>query len=94
VPDGPRSAGHLEVVRSVADGAPAGVTMEPAALNSGLAFEPLEQRVCEFWVDARWRKHPAVEAFASLLSIAFTQRLALVGGDQTAGCGSQHNDLS
>jgi DNA-binding XRE family transcriptional regulator len=95
VPDGPRAAGHLEVVRSVADGAAAGVTMEPAALNVGLAFEPLEEHVSELWLDARWREHPAVETFASLLrSSAFTQRLALVGGYQTAGCGSQQDDLS
>ncbi len=93
VPDGPRAAGHLEVVQRVANGAPAGVTMEPAALNLGLAFEALEEHVAELWLDGRWTDHPAVDSLANLLrSSAFTQRLGLVGGYQTASCGSRRDE--
>jgi molybdate-binding protein len=89
-PDGPRATGHLEVARRVSHGAPAGVTMEPAALSLDLAFEPLEEHVAELWFDARWRDHPAVDTLAGLLrSTAFTRRLALVGGYETGSCGSQ-----
>jgi DNA-binding XRE family transcriptional regulator len=88
--DGPRASSHLEVARRVADGAPAGVTMEPAALQHGLAFCPLEEHVAELWVDARWRTHAGVEAAAEALrSSAFTTRLGLVGGYEVAGSGSQ-----
>ena len=81
---GPRAAGHLEVARRVADGAPAGVTIEPAALRYGLEFNPLEEHVAELWLDARWRAHPAVDALANVLrSSAFTQRIALIGGYET-----------
>jgi DNA-binding XRE family transcriptional regulator len=87
---GPVAAGHLEVARRVAEGAPAGVTMEPAALQFGLAFESLEEHVAEIWVDARWRSHPAVDAIADVLrSAPFTSRLRLVGGYDLTGCGSE-----
>ena len=36
--DGPIASGHVEVAREVAAGAAAGVTMEPAAVQFGLAF--------------------------------------------------------
>ena len=79
--DGPRAAGHLEAAQRVAGGAPAGVTIEPAALAYGLAFNALEEHVAEVWLDARWRRHPAVEALGNTLrSSAFSQRLALVRG--------------
>jgi molybdate-binding protein len=81
LPAGPTAGGHLEVARRVAGGATAGVTMEPAALQHGLAFFPLEEHVAELWVDARWRTHAGVEAVAEALrSSAFTQRLELVDG--------------
>jgi DNA-binding XRE family transcriptional regulator len=87
---GPIAAGHVEAARRVADGAVAGVTMEPAALQFGLAFGGLEEHVAELWVDARWRTYPAVEAVGNVLrSAAFTSRLALVGGYELAGCGEQ-----
>lgn len=93
VPPGPVVGGHLDVARRVAAGAAAGVTMEPAAVSCGLAFEPLEEHVSEVWVDARWREHPATEALGSLLrSAAFTTRLDLVGGYELAGCGSMREE--
>ena len=53
LPPGPVASGHLDVARRVAYGAPAGVTMEPAAIGMELAFAPLEEHVAEVWVDAR-----------------------------------------
>src|SRR4051794_10757154 len=80
-PPGPRLFGHIDVARKVADGAAAGVTMEPAAHAFGLAFEPLEEHSVELWVAARHRDHPAVEGLvASLRSTAFTARVACIGG--------------
>ena len=93
-PAGPLASGHVEVARRVAQGAAAGVTMEPAAISWHLAFEPLEEHVVEIWVDPRWREHPAVPALGDLLrSAAFTERLALIGGYELAGCGSQSGDV-
>jgi putative molybdopterin biosynthesis protein len=87
---GPTAPGHLEVARRVADGAPAGITMEPAALQHGLAFCPLEEHDAELWVDARWRAHPGVEAAAEVLrSSAFITCLRMVGGYGVAHSGSQ-----
>jgi putative molybdopterin biosynthesis protein len=79
--EGPVASGHVEVARLVAQGATAGVTMEPAAINWGLPFAALEEHVAEVWVDARWREHPGAIALADVLrSAAFTSRLGLVGG--------------
>ena len=89
-PPGPLASGHVEVARRVAHGATAGVTMEPAAISSQLAFEALEEHVAEVWVDGRWREHPAVGALGDVLrSPAFVARLALIGGYDLAGSGSQ-----
>jgi len=74
----------------VAYGAPAGVTMEPAAIGMELAFAPLEEHVAEVWIDARAREHPAVGAIGDLLhSGAFTGRLGLVGGYDLDHCGER-----
>ncbi len=87
---GPVASGHLDVARRVADGAGAGVTMEPAAVQLGLAFDELEEHVAELWVDARWQAHPAAEALGNVLrSTAFTARLDLVGGYDLAQGGTQ-----
>jgi DNA-binding XRE family transcriptional regulator len=80
-PPGPRADGHLEVSRRVAAGAPAGITMEPAALALGLGFEPLEEHRCELWIAAAHADHPGAQALAGLLrSAPFTRRLALLPG--------------
>src|SRR3954470_5421178 len=85
---GPIAAGHLEAARRVAAGALAGVTMEPAALQLGLAFTALEEHVAELWIDERWRAHPAAEAIAAALgSTAFRTRMGLVGGYELADAG-------
>jgi DNA-binding XRE family transcriptional regulator len=90
LPPGPVASGHLDVARRVAYGAPAGVTMEPAAIGMELAFAPLEEHVAEVWIDARAREHPAVGAIGELLrSGAFTGRLGLVGGYELDHCGER-----
>lgn len=90
VPDGPIASGHLDVARRVAAGAGAGVTMEPAALQFGLAFNALEEHVVELWVDARWRAHSGVDAVgAALRSPTFATRLSLVGGYEATRTGSE-----
>ena len=92
-PAGPLASGHVDVARRVAQGAAAGVTMEPAAVSWRLAFSALEEHVAEVWVDARWSEHPAVESFGDLLrSSAFRARLAVVGGYELADCGSRSAD--
>ena len=90
LPPGPVASGHLDVARRVAYGAPAGVTMEPAAIGMELAFAPLEEHVAEVWIAARAREHPAVGAIGELLrSGAFTGRLGLVGGYDLDHCGER-----
>jgi hypothetical protein len=90
LPPGPVASGHLDVARRVAYGAPAGVTMEPAAIGMELAFAPLEEHVAEVWIDARAREHPAAGAIGELLrSGAFTGRLGLVGGYDLDHCGER-----
>jgi transcriptional regulator with XRE-family HTH domain len=90
LPPGPVASGHLDVARRVAYGAPAGVTMEPAAIGMELAFAPLEEHVAEVWIDARAREHPAAGAIGELLrSGAFTRRLGLVGGYDLDHCGER-----
>lgn len=86
--DGPVASGHVEVAQRVAGGAPAGVTMEPAASAYGLAFTPLEDHVAEIWVDRRWREHPGVDALVDALrSNRLTARLGALDGYAVAGCG-------
>ena len=90
VPAGPLAGGHVEAARRVAEGAAAGVTMEPAALQYGLAFRPLEEHVAELWIDPRARAHPATAAVGEALrSAAFTAQLALVGGYDLTDTGTQ-----
>jgi transcriptional regulator with XRE-family HTH domain len=89
-PQGPVASGHVEVARLVAQGATAGVTMEPAAISWGLSFAALEEHVAEVWIDARWREHPGAVALADVLaSGAFTSRLALIGGYELSDCGAR-----
>jgi DNA-binding XRE family transcriptional regulator len=88
-PRGPLAAGHLDAARRVAVGAaPGAVTMEPAALALGLAFEPLEEHAAELWVAEPWDGHPGVRGLTGLLgSPALRRRLDVIGGYDTSGCG-------
>ena len=84
-PPGPRAPGHLEVAWRVASGAPAGVTMEPAAARHGLAFDALELHRCELWIAAEHADHPGAQALGGLLrSSAFRRRLELLPGYEVA----------
>jgi DNA-binding XRE family transcriptional regulator len=89
-PAGPVASGHVDVARRVAQGATAGVTMEPAAISWRLPFAALEEHVAELWIDARWREHPGAGALADVLrSAAFMSRLELVGGYELSDCGAR-----
>jgi molybdate-binding protein/DNA-binding XRE family transcriptional regulator len=83
---GPVASGHLHAAQQVADGAPAGLTMEAAARSFGLRFTALEEHVVELWIDQRWETLPAVRALINALnSPAFSKRVAMIGGyDLTA----------
>lgn len=87
---GPLASGHLDVARRVATGAPAGLTMEAAARSFGLRFLPLEEHAVELWIDERWVSTPAAAAVVDALAgPALRERLALIGGYDLAGLGTQ-----
>lgn len=87
-PSGPVASGHLDSARRVAEGARAGLTMEPAALRFGLEFTPLETHTCELWVDARWAGHPGARALGEILSSrAFRERVGALPGYDLTACG-------
>lgn len=88
-PAGPRAGGHLDVAQRVLAGAGAGVTIEPAALRWGLGFTALDAHEVELWIDARWERHPAIQALGDVIvSRRFAERLALVGGYDLDGVGT------
>ena len=86
---GPRVAGHLEAAqRAASDGLPA-VSIEPAALATGLAFHPLEEHVSELWVAGDHLGEPAVRRFTDELTGArLHRRLAAIGGYDLTECGA------
>ena len=72
-------------------GAPAGVTMEPAAIGTAAGLRAA-RGARRRGLDRRRaaREHPAVDAIGDLLrSRAFTARLALVGGYDLDRCGAE-----
>ena len=79
---GPVGQGHVDVARRLAQTrAPAGVTMETAALAFGLAFSPLEVHVVELWLDRRWVDLAAAQALVTTLGQpALTRHTDLLGG--------------
>jgi transcriptional regulator with XRE-family HTH domain len=88
-PPGPVASDHLDAVRRVTLGAPAAVTMEPAAIAAGLRFTPLEEHVAEVWCDERFLADPGVRALGdTLASAAFARRLAVFGGYDTSATGA------
>jgi DNA-binding XRE family transcriptional regulator/molybdate-binding protein len=87
--DGPIVGGHLEAAWLAAHtGAPA-VTIEPAALAAGLAFEPLETHTSQLWVGSDWEAEPGVRRLGdAVTSRKFARRLAAVGGYDLSDCGT------
>ena len=87
---GPRVGGHLEAAeRAVLTGMPA-VTIEPAALALGAAFEPLAVHEVQMWVANEWVEERFVTAALNLiLSRPFQLRLSSVGGYDLTGSGSR-----
>jgi len=85
---GPIGAGHIDVARRVAAGAPVGVTMEAAACSFDLGFTPLEVHEVEVWIDARWSATAAARAIVDLLAgDALRSRLQAIGGYDLSMCG-------
>jgi DNA-binding XRE family transcriptional regulator len=84
-----RARGHIDAARRAALGGCAAVTFEPAALQEGLRFIPLEAHRVELWIGERFADHPGARALGDLLtSAAFAQRVGLIGGYDLDGCGS------
>ncbi len=87
-PRGPVAGGHLAVTMRVLHGARAGVTMEPAAVHSGLGFLPLEVHEVQMWIRSDHRDHSGAAAAIEVLgSRAFRQRLGAVGAYDLTDCG-------
>lgn len=87
---GPVGSGHLDVARRVrSQEAPAGVTMEAAALALGLAFAPLEEHEVEVWIDERWHDLRAALALVEVLGgTTFARAAATIAGYDLAGVGT------
>jgi len=87
---GPRADGHIEAARFAAAVGGGGVTHEAAARAFQLGFLPLEVHTVEVWLAERWCDHPGAQALMDLLaSVAFTDRVAHLGGYELAGCGTR-----
>ncbi len=87
---GPRVGSHMEAAeRALLTGMPA-VTIEPAALALGAAFEPLDTHEVELWVANVWVNERSANAAMNLiLSRRFQLRLDSVGGYDMTGSGSR-----
>jgi len=86
--DGPVASGHLDAARTGAMLGLGAVTTEGAARAFGLHFVALEEHAVEVWVAERWLAHPGIESLAELLGRpGFTERVAVFGGYDLAGCG-------
>lgn len=87
---GPLAEGHVDAARRVVAGAPAGLTMEPAARSFGLGFVPLEEHTVEVWLDERWATLPAAtEMLSTLNASGFRSRLGVIGGYDLSSCAAQ-----
>jgi transcriptional regulator with XRE-family HTH domain len=91
---GPVAQGHLDVARRVAERAGrAGVTMEAAARAYGLGFTPLEVHQVELWIDDRWAELPEARSLVEQLGRPeLARRVAILGGYDLAGCGTEQPD--
>jgi DNA-binding XRE family transcriptional regulator len=86
-PGGPVAAGHIEAAWwSARTGRPA-VTIEPAALASGVAFYPLEVHTAQWWTARAHADEPGIRRLGQVLaSRGFQGRLAAIGGYDLADC--------
>ncbi len=87
---GPRVAGHAEAAwRAASDGTVA-VTIEPAALATGLAFHPLETHVSQLWAAADHADDALLHAFLDeVAGERVRRRLAAIGGYDLDGVGTE-----
>jgi transcriptional regulator with XRE-family HTH domain len=87
---GPRVGGHAEAARRAVTDRMVAVTIEPAALASGLAFHPLETHTSELWVAVDHADNPLLQAFLhELVGRRVHRRLAAIGGYDLAGNGTE-----
>jgi DNA-binding XRE family transcriptional regulator len=84
---GPRAAGHIDAARIATTLRCAAVTTEPASRAFDLRFLPLEEHTVEIWLAEQWDE--ALAALGNtLVSAAFTQRVAQFGGYDLTECGT------
>lgn len=87
---GPVVGSHLEVARLVVATGTPGVTIEPAALAVGAAFQPIEAHSAALWIDRRWMNEPAVtDALTVLVGGRFAAQLEAIGGYELTGLGGR-----
>jgi transcriptional regulator with XRE-family HTH domain len=87
--EGPRVAGHVEAAQRAATGGIPAVSIEPAALATGLAFHALEEHVSELWVAGDHLGDPGVRRFTDELTGArLHRRLEAIGGYDLTDCGT------
>ena len=78
---GPQVGGHAEAAWRAATDRMVAVTIEPAALASGLAFHPLETHTSVLWVAADHADHGVLHAFMNELTGGrVRRRLTAIGG--------------
>lgn len=86
---GPRAAGHIDAARIAATLRCAAVTTEPAARAFELNFLSLEEHTVQIWLAEPWHDQ-AVDTLGNLLvSAAFVQRVAQLGGYDLTDCGTR-----
>ena len=87
--DGPRVGGHADAAWRAAADRMAAVTIEPAALATGLAFHPLEEHASQLWVGADHVDNALVHALLEEMTGERVQRrLAAIGGYDLTGTGT------
>lgn len=79
---GPQASGHVEAASWATRDRLVAVSIEPAALATGLAFHALEEHVSELWVATDHLAVPGVRYFADELiaSSRLQRRLVAIGG--------------
>lgn len=88
VPPGPTATGHLDAARQAADSAAIALTIEPAALVTGLAFRAIEEHRAELWVADEWSATAGINRFLDMFSgRGFRERLDAIGGYDLSGSG-------
>jgi transcriptional regulator with XRE-family HTH domain len=87
---GPRVSGHAEAAWRAAADRMVAVTIEPAALASGLAFHPLEDHLSQLWVADEHADNALLHAFLDeVTGERVRRRVVAIGGYDLAGTGTE-----